>query len=88
MLFLKISQNSQESTCARVSFLIKLQADACNFIKTKTLPRCFPVNFLKCLRTSFFREHLRTNASKFVWLLRKSDFSLSVLTSCGFGHIY
>ena len=25
-LFLKISQNSQENTCARVSFLIKLQA--------------------------------------------------------------
>ena len=25
-VFLKISQNSQEKTCARVSFLIKLQA--------------------------------------------------------------
>ena len=25
-LFVKISQNSQENTCARVSFLIKLQA--------------------------------------------------------------
>ena len=25
-LFLEISQNSQENTCARVSFLIKLQA--------------------------------------------------------------
>ena len=32
-LFLKISQNSQEITCARVSFLIKLQAPAnsCEF---------------------------------------------------------
>ena len=27
-LFLKISQNSQENTCARVSFLIKLLASA------------------------------------------------------------
>ena len=27
-VFLKISQNSQENTCARVSFLIKLQAPA------------------------------------------------------------
>ena len=27
-VFLKISQNSQEKTCARVSFLIKLQASA------------------------------------------------------------
>ena len=26
--FLEISQNSQENTCARVSFLIKLQAEA------------------------------------------------------------
>ena len=26
-LFLEISQNSQENTCARVSFLIKLQAE-------------------------------------------------------------
>ena len=32
-LFLEVSQKSQENTCARVSFLIKLQADACNFIK-------------------------------------------------------
>ena len=27
-VFLKISQNSQENTCARVSFLIKLQASS------------------------------------------------------------
>ena len=27
-VFLEISQNSQESTCVRVSFLIKLQAEA------------------------------------------------------------
>ena len=30
---LEISQNTQENTCARVSFLIKLQAEACNVIK-------------------------------------------------------
>ena len=34
-VFLKISQNSQENTCARVSFLIKLQVEACNFIKKR-----------------------------------------------------
>ena len=33
-LFLQISQNSQKNTCARVSFLKKLQASACNFIKS------------------------------------------------------
>ena len=34
-VFLKISQNSQ-NTCARVSFLIKLQAKTCNFIKMRS----------------------------------------------------
>ena len=36
-VFLEISQNSQENTCARVSLLIKLQAEPCNFIKKETL---------------------------------------------------
>ena len=30
-VFLKVSQNSQENTCARVSYLIKLQAPPANF---------------------------------------------------------
>ena len=43
-VFLEISQNSQENTCARVSFLIQ-----------KSFWRnCFPVNFAKFLRTPFF----------------------------------
>ena len=32
-VFLEISQNSQQNICVRVPFLIKLQAEACNFIK-------------------------------------------------------
>ena len=36
-MFLKISQNSQENTYARVSLLMKLQAEACNFIKKEIL---------------------------------------------------
>ena len=47
-MLLKISQNSQENTCARISFLIKLQA----------WQRCFPVNFVKVLRTLSLIEHL------------------------------
>ena len=47
-VFLEISQNSQENICTRVSVLIKLQA--CN--------RCFPVNFVKFLRTPSLTEHL------------------------------
>ena len=44
-VFLEISQNSQENTCARISFLIKVQASGLNFAK-----------FLKAL---FPTEHLR-----------------------------
>ena len=36
-VFLEISQNSPENTYARVSLLIKLQAEACNFIEKETL---------------------------------------------------
>ena len=53
-MFLKISQNSQENTCARASFLIKLQATPATLLKAKLWHRCFPVNFAKFLRTSFF----------------------------------
>ena len=42
-VFLEISQNSQENTCVRVSFLIKLQA--------------WGLNFAKFLRAPFFAEH-------------------------------
>ena len=36
-MFFEISQNSKENSCARISFLIKLQASACNFTKKETL---------------------------------------------------
>ena len=44
-VFLEILQNSLENTCAKVSFLIKLQA--C---------RCFSVNFVKFLRPLFLQN--------------------------------
>ena len=56
---LEICQNSQENTCARVSFWTKLQA---SFIKKRLWRRCFLVNFVQFLRTPFFTENLR-------WLL-------------------
>ena len=34
---LKNLQNSQENTCTRVSLLIQLQDEACNFVKKETL---------------------------------------------------
>ena len=54
-VFLEISQNSQENTCARVSFLIKLQA-ACNSIKKGTLAQVFFCEFWETSKnTSFYR---------------------------------
>ena len=69
-VFLDISQNLQKNACVWVSFLIELQDETRNFIKKEALAllkrrlwhRCFPVNFAKFLRTTFFTEHL-------LWLL-------------------
>ena len=52
-VFLEISQNSQENTCARDSFLIKLQAEACNFIKKKTLAQVFSCEFCEISKNTF-----------------------------------
>ena len=57
MMFLEISQNLQENTCDRVSFLIRLQAYT-TLSKKRLWHSCFPVNFVKLLRTPFFTEHL------------------------------
>ena len=46
-LFLEISQNSQENTCARVSFLIKM----------------FSCEFCEISKSTFFTEHLWMTAS-------------------------
>ena len=60
-VFLEISQNSQENTCARVSFLIKLQASGlrpATVLKKGLWHRCFPNNSAKFLRTLFHRTPL------------------------------
>ena len=44
-MFLKISQNSQENICVRVSFLMKLLALACKFIEKYTLVQMFSCEF-------------------------------------------
>ena len=56
-VFLEILQNSQENTCARVSFLIKLQA-ACNFIKKETLAQVFSIEFCKICKNTFSQNSL------------------------------
>ena len=55
-MLLEISQNSQENTSVRVSFLTKLQISACNFIKKSLQHRCFPVNLAKFLRAPFLQN--------------------------------
>ena len=69
-VFLKISQNLQANTCARVSFLIKLQAEAeaCNFIKKEILTQVFSFEFCEIFKNIFFIAHLR-------WLLLQLKFS-------------
>ena len=57
-VFLEFSQNSQENTCARVSFLIKLQS----YFKKDTLTQVFSCEFCEIYRKAFFAEQLR-------WLL-------------------
>ena len=57
MVFLKISQNSQENTSDSVSFWIKWQALHLPLIKKRLWHWCFPVNFAKCSRTTFYRTH-------------------------------
>ena len=55
-MFLKISQNSQESIWTRVSFVIRLQA-------LEILAVMFSGEFREIFKNTFFTEHLR-------WLLR------------------
>ena len=62
-VFLETLQNSQENTCARVSFLIKLQALACNDNKKETL--VFSCEFCKMFKNTFLTEHLRETAFGF-----------------------
>ena len=57
-VFLEISQNSQKNACVRVSFLIKLQASACNFIKKEALAQVFPREFCQISKNTFsYRAH-------------------------------
>ena len=64
-MFLKISQNSQENICTRVSFLIKLKAEACNFIKKETLAQVWiSCEFCEISKNTFFTERLWATASQ------------------------
>ena len=63
-MFWEISHISQENTCARISFLIRLQ-EACNFVKKETLAQVFSSEFSKIFNTSY-RTHPLATSEKFV----------------------
>ena len=50
-MLLEISQNLRENTCARISFLVKLQAGG--FIKKEALPQVFSCEFCKISKNTF-----------------------------------
>ena len=58
-MLLEISQNLQENACTRVSFLIKLQGSAYNFIKKETLVKVFSWEFSEISKNTFFTGHLQ-----------------------------
>ena len=67
-MFLEISKNSQENTCARVSSLIK----------KRLWHLCFPVSFAKFPRTPFLTEHLWW---LLLWLIKLTEESWRLRTS-------
>ena len=58
-VFLESSQNSQENTCAKVSFLIRLQVlglRPATLLKKRHWHSYFPVNFAKFVSTPFLQN--------------------------------
>ena len=80
-LFLKFSQNSQGNTCARVSFLIKLQVEPCNFVKKETLTQAFSCEFCEIYNNTFFTK---TSGRLLLNLLTASTRFISLAFSQGY----
>ena len=53
-VFLKISQNSHGNNCGRASFPIKLQEDACKFIKEEALAQMLSWELFGIFKNIFF----------------------------------
>ena len=52
---------------------------ACNLLKTRLWHKCFPVNFEKFLRTTFFLEHL--------WCLLQNEIRYNLSATCRFNKL-
>ena len=62
-VFLEIWQNSQGNTCARASFLIKLQTTPATLIKKESLAHVLSYEFCEISKNTFFTEDRRATAS-------------------------
>ena len=62
-VFLEKSRNSQGNTCARVSFLIKLQAEGCNFTKKEILAQALSCEFCEISENTFSHRTPPVDAS-------------------------
>ena len=60
-MFIEISQKSQENTCVRVSFLMKM-----------TPAQVFSYEFCEMFKNILFKEHLRATASDYTFIERKT----------------
>ena len=67
---------SGAGTRARVSFLIKLQASSCNFIKRETLALVFSCEFCEVFQNIFITEYLRVTPSPFSTRTTPGDFGI------------
>ena len=57
-MFLKTLHESQENTCERVSFLIKVAGlNPATLLKKKTVPQVFSYEFYKVFKNTFSIEH-------------------------------
>ena len=74
-VFVEISQHSQKNTCARASFLIKLQAQACNFFKKEALAQVFSCECCDISKNTFFTEHVWKTAS----IIRQYNFASALI---------
>ena len=64
-MFLDISQNSQENTCARIS--------ACNFLKKETLAQVSSCEFCKIFKNTFYYRTPLVAASGGLYLIEISS---------------
>ena len=62
-MFLEISQNSQENTCVRLSFLITLQAWPATLLKKETLAQVFSREICEISKNTFSYRTTRVAAS-------------------------